>query len=659
MAIEQLSDGRLSFAADGLKACMELMRFAPGATSGTALNFERKGDAFITEASGVSVVMKPVGAVSRLGRQRFRVEVRNSEPARLEWSLEAESSRDAFHILPGFLFGDNNLSISAPGHFPNLTRQTGNRSCSSAWRMRTDRCAAPVAMAFIDGLGGIAIAGPPHMDLPEDKGFVKTGLIAELPATVGFSLGYRNAPLTFVNKDKFANSAEACLSAGTCLEFFLDFLVLPGVGRSSAFKIVREIYELYHDPPRAAISNAACTEAIGATLAVDSWDPEHRVFTGITVKGLPDMPEYRRVGGRAIAWVGGVNSAYPLLLASQRHRRPEWTNIAVAGLDRIAAHRNPANGLFFDAFTEDWKPTVNSWWSGNTNHDLHSAYTNAEAAYYLLKACLLQREAGVSISESWSASALGALTTIRGLQRADGHCGYAYFQDRTEVASWDGFAGCWWVPTFCLAHRLTGDANWLVAAERGAHFYGEQVKTLNVWGTPMDTWKANDQEGVLAFIRGTRLLHEITGRNEWLEQLAGAAEYEFLWRYMYNTHPDAEPLKSADWHSCGGSITSVSNPHIHPMGLLIAGDLAYLYAHNGDGHVRARLDDSLIWARNSIELFPEKTGYGRLGWSGERYCPSDGLLIAKYRDGSLASTELGLNQWAASAMLEGLIEGAR
>lgn len=222
------------------------------------------------------------------------------------------------------------------------------------------------------------------------------------------------------------------------------------------------------------------------------------------------MPDYRRVGGRGIACVGGVNSAYPLLLASQCHKRPEWASIAVAGLDRIAAHRNPAN----------------------------------------------------------------------------------------------------------------------------------------------------DQEDVLAFIRGAMLLHEITGRDEWIEQLANAAEYEFLWRYMYNTRPDSEPLKSAGWHSCGGSITSVSNPHIHPMGLLIAGDLAYLHAHNGDAHVRARLYDSLIWTRNSIELFPGKTGYRRLGWSGERYCPSDGLLIAKYRDGTAASTELGLNQWAASAMLEGLIESA-
>ena len=149
----------------------------------------------------------------------------------------------------------------------------------------------------------------------------------------------------------------------------------------------------------------------------------------------------------------------------------------------------------------------------------------------------------------------------------------------------------------------------------------------------MDTWKSND-----------------------LEWLRIGAEYEFLWRYLYNARPDAEPLKSAGWHSCGGSITSVSNPHIHPMGLLISGDLKRLYERGGDEHVRRRMEDGLVWARNCIELYPEKTGYGRKGWTGERYCPSDGPLITKYGDGARASTEIGLNLWAASAMLEGLLD---
>ena len=46
----------------------------------------------------------------------------------------------------------------------------------------------------------------------------------------------------------------------------------------------------------------------------------------------------------------------------------------------------------------------------------------------------------------------------------------------------------------------------------------------------MDTWKAVDEEGNLAFIRGTRLLHEITGEKEYLEDLESGAC--FVWYCM-------------------------------------------------------------------------------------------------------------------------------
>jgi hypothetical protein len=387
----------------------------------------------------------------------------------------------------------------------------------------------------------------------------------------------------------------------------------------------------------------------------DSWDEGQRVFQAVQVKGLPDQPVYRKIGGRAIAWVGGCNVGAPLLEAGLRLHNPDWVAVARRGLDKIALNTNPANGLFFDAFDEQGKPSVNYWWSSISNRDRHSAYTNAEAAYYLLRASLLNRYWTGTAVPAWTVPALGALETMLRLQRPDGHYGYAYAVDCAAVADWEGFAGCWWVPAMCTAYELTRDSRYLHSAQRAMDLYAAWVATLDVWGTPMDSWKGNDEEGVLAFIRGARLLHQATGEARYLDMLRLGAEYEFLWRYGFNARPEAEPLKSAGWHSCGGSITSVSNPHIHPMGLLIASDLEYLFDKTGDPHVASRLQDSLVWARNCLEMFPGKTGYGRFGWTGERYCPSDGLLIAKYADSSPASTELGLNLWAASAMLEGLM----
>ena len=57
-----------------------------------------------------------------------------------------------------------------------------------------------------------------------------------------------------------------------------------------------------------------------------------------------------------------------------------------------------------------------------------------------------------------------------------------------------------------------------------------------------------------------------------------------------------------------------------------------------------------------MELYPEKAGYGRYGVLTERFCPSDGLLIERYPDGTPASIWFSYNGWAAAAALEGLLD---
>lgn len=629
----------------------------PGAAASQPLHFHASGSGWKVDSHGLQIVIEPLNGSrsGEIGHYRLKVNVALQEPARVELLFSPETfAGKAFHIIPGVLFGDNNLGVSGPGHFPNLTHQDiVNESCSKIWSLRTDRAAAPVAMTFLEGGGHVAIALPPYLEFQGE--FIRTGLIAELPGSVGIALGYRNAPLSFVNKDLFAPPSEAFLPADSNLEFNLDLFMGAKTTRHAAFDIVRTIYRIYHQAPTSQIDSKACIEAIPDVILKDSWDPSRHVFQGVQVKGLPAQPIYRKVGGRAIAWVGGVNVAYPLLQAGFRLNNPDWVTTAQLALNKIAGNTNPANGLFFDAFSESGNPTVNCWWSVVLNRDRHSAYTNAEATYYLLQAALLTQARTGTPVVTWTRPALGALETMLKLQRPDGHYGFAYEVDRAAVADWDGFAGCWWVPAMCAAYELTRDSRFLHSAQRAMELYAAGVGQLEVWGTPMDAWKGNDEEGVLPFIRGARLLHQATGDNRYLDMLRLGAEYEFLWRYLFNAKPEAEPLKSAGWHSCGGSLTSVSNPHIHPMGLLIASDLEYLVDMTGDTHVASRLNDSLEWARNCLQLFPDKTGYGRLGWTGERYCPSDGLLIAKYADGSPASTELGLNLWAAAAMLEGLM----
>ena len=54
----------------------------------------------------------------------------------------------------------------------------------------------------------------------------------------------------------------------------------------------------------------------------------------------------------------------------------------------------------------------------------------------------------------------------------------------------------------------------------------------------------------------------------------------------------------------------------------------------------------------TLELYPEKTGYGQYGVLSERWCPSDGLLIQKDSDGNSYSSWYSYNLWAAAAAFE-------
>ena len=156
-------------------------------------------------------------------------------------------------------------------------------------------------------------------------------------------------------------------------------------------------------------------------------------------------------------------------------------------------------------------------------------------------------------------------------------------------------------------------------------------------------------------MRGVRLLHELTGKEEYLDALREGACYEYLWRYGYAARPENPPVKDG-WSSCGGSVTSISNPHIHPMGVIIDTDLRYLARVTGEEYHKMRADDGTAWLMQCLELYPEKSGYGRYGMISERFCPSDGLVTERYSDGRPYSSWFTFNLWATANVMEAIMD---
>lgn len=205
---------------------------------------------------------------------------------------------------------------------------------------------------------------------------------------------------------------------------------------------------------------------------------------------------------------------------------------------------------------------------------------------------------------------------------------------------------------YCL---LTGDVSHLDGLRKSErHYYNTYIRHMECYGSPLDTCKTVDSEGILAYIKAVRFLHSMTGDSVLLEHVQDALCYEFSFKFCYNSPIRIPPLGRIGWSSCGGTVTSVSNPHIHPMSSNMIGELLYFAGHCKDEYIRDRMRDTVDWSCQSYNTFDGEFDYGKKGWMSERFCYSEGLVTQKYRDGSFASTWFCLMPWAIGSILDGL-----
>lgn len=660
-----------------------------------ALRLEGNAPRFTGQASGLRAELR-LATAPEPGSWAYEISLASTRPTRLRLLLRFPHSAEPFHLIPGVIFGDNNLAKAEPGHFPNLTTlHPGNDSCAPEWEFRADRAALPLSMlAFAPrngrpgGAAGISIdpysAGRPLAPAGRD-GFIRNGVVARIahaPAegppvddACGVTLGYANLPRTFMNKDQWLPAtAHFVISAKASGRVYLA----RADSRLALHAIVRDVYRQFRESPATPISHRAAAAALTDALLNVNWHDANgrnadgssagragahfgggRFQSHFTNMRCIDPMKRRLTAWRTLAevgWTGGGVIGYPLLRAAAALGRPLAAERANQVIDLVAAATKPETGLLWECNDPAAGKRLNWWWSGYLVKDCHSAYVQGSGIYYLLKALEFERKTPGRDHPAWLAAGCRALDTIVSLQEPDGRFGFTFAADRPAILDREGFAGVWFVPALALAHRLTGERRYLDAASRGLAFYHASVRDLNCWGTPLDTWKATDQEGNLGFIRGARLLHEITGEDRFLTALVDGANYECLWRCGFRARPEYAPLKDSHWSSCGGSITSVSNPHIHPMGIYLAAELLYLARVANDAYFADRADDGLRWGVNCVSLYPEVTGYGVPGVLTERFCPTDALTIETFPDGSPSSLWFSYNGWAAAAVLEGLAE---
>lgn len=582
-------------------------------------------------------------------------------------ALAVDEPQPRFY-LPGFMYGTNRgeAPLTADSKTPRL-RGEEKFPASPWWMVRSDRLSHPMAMAYAGGrFTGLAVA--PYLVSTHEKraGWFPgeagdfdqyTGFGCSLvPGEVSVTLGYENAPWFFLQSRTYWQqefTAANCLTLrpGEQLTVRIYQFDYPAADERGLHDALKTVYRLWHQPPRKRTSLRQTVQEMAGAIARDAWLPHNHAYSGF-VFDRGDHYEYRPLP--SISWTNGLAAAGPMLQCAHRLQDPIMRDQAVDCIGHIAEQSIcESSGLPYMC-EKDGQWSNAGWWYEDMPAPGHSAYLVGQCAYLVLKAYEVEKAHGHEHA-NWLAFVQKVVAKTETSRNADGEYPYILSERTGAGLVYDSFSGSWCLAAAAYLAKVTGDAANLPQLLRSETYYHDAfVRRQECYGGPLDIAKQIDSEGILAYIRAVRCLHAITGDEALLDHMRDALHYEYTFKFCYNSPVKVPPLSTTGWCSCGGSITSVSNPHIHPMSSSVIDEMYYYLSFREDAYIRSRMQDTILWSCQNHNAYDGELGYGKTGWMSERYCHCEGLLTERYADGSPASTWFALMPWACGSILEGL-----
>lgn len=598
--------------------------------------------------------------------QEFRLHIKNDGDQVFVGVVHLEMIFESLNpkfFMPAFMYNRNRGNASVYYNqkkelspFPRISLEQKQCPYSAFWQVRSDRLSHPVSIAVDRGtVYGISI-DPLNPHTCKFNGF--SCRMGEQQSSVGVTLGYENAPWLYVSSNDIEERQTDIMPSSITLlpqqkeTFSFSVFCFEVENELAINKIIREIYQKYHESPRICSTVKRTVEDISHAIYSDAYVENMKTYsTRVYLKnGIIEQEAMA-----SISWTGGVEVAGPMLFSAARLQDELMRKQALVVVNHIVNNSiNPKSHLPFDAFDENhWY--VEGWWDECLSESGHSSYLVGQALYYILLSYEIEKKYFCSEHPLWLNFVENCLSHIETTKNEQGEVPHIWSVIDGGAREYDSFSGCWCVAAAAYFDALTGNEKYLKSSEKSLHhYYDTYVAKMECYGTPHDTFKAIDSEGILSFIKASRILHEISGKDEYLKMLSDALEYEFTFKFCWNPPIQANPLKRLGWSSCGGSVTSTCNPHIHPMSNNVSNEIAYCYLKTHDEYFKQRLIDTTKWALQTYSTVDDEYDYGKKGWISERFCYSQGLLVEKYSNGEPCSTWRCFLPWGASNILEGL-----
>ena len=585
-------------------------------------------------------------------------------------------------FLPGFMYGTNrgDAPLVTDSRSPRL-RLEENFPAYPWWMVRSDRLSHPVALAYGDeSVCGFA-ATPYFVQNPAATSIVEAGSAADAsicewtPGVAGdfyaysgfgcslkdrevwYTLGYENAPIFFLDSHKYFEkpfTPENCfkLKAGGSVSFTVSCFDYKAADETGIHSALKRVYDIFHESPRKLKTPIETIKEISSAIAGEAWLSDRHCYSGFVFdrgdEHLRPLP--------SISWTNGLAAAVPMLLSAHCLGDERIRTQALDCIDHIVeTSLNPRNNIPFTC-EQDGVWGNRGWWYDKQPSPGHAAYLVGQAVYLILKAYEWEKNAGLP-HDDWLKYAGKVVDAIEKSKNFDGEYPYIISEKSPAGLDYDSFSGAWCMAATSYYSLITGDERYVSALFKSEKWYYDMYVTRQqCYGGPLDIDKNMDSEGILSYIRAVRCLHELTGEEFLLDHMRDALYYEFTFKFCYNSPIKVPPLGKVGWSSSGGSITSVTNPHIHPMSSSVIGEMMYYLEEREDAYIKSRMEDTKLWSCQCHNTFDGEYGYGKTGWMSERFCHSEGLLTEKYPDGSPASTWFALMPWACGSILEGLAQ---